>query len=94
MLLTVKRTLLYLGLAAFARNSVCSEVRVWPIDVGSQVHVEPVVVRGVACFPLAIALLTHVEICIIATLGTICGEIVSKNRNFKRGLTHNSIGLG
>lgn len=94
MLLTVKRTLLYLCLAAFARDSICSEVRVWPIDVGSQVYVEPVVVRGVTCFSLAIAFLTHVEICIITTLGTICGEIVSKYRNFNRGLTHNSIGLG
>lgn len=78
MLLTVKWPLLYLDLAAFTRNAICSEVRVWSVNVGSQVHVEPVVVRGVTCFSLAIAVLTHVEIRIIAALRTICTKVVSK----------------
>lgn len=94
MLLTVEWPLFYLSLTTVARNTICSEVRVWSVDIGSEIHIEPMVVRGVACFPLAIALLTHVKICIITALRAIYGNVVSRCLNFKRDLTYNSIGLG
>lgn len=94
MLPTVKRSLLYFDLTAGAGYAIRSKVRMWSVDVGSEIYVESVIVRGVARLPLAIAILTHVEICIITALGTICTKYVSLYHYFDDVLTHNSNGPG
>lgn len=93
MLLTIERPLLDLGLAACASNTICGKVWVWSVDVGSEVYEEPVGVGGATCVALAVAVLTHVEICIIAAFWAICIHFVSGNRHVVDGVTHNSIGL-
>lgn len=72
LLLTVERPLFRLLFTRFAGDAIRSDIRVRSVNVGSEVHIEPVIIRRPTRLPPTVAVLAHVDILLaFAAVGTI-----------------------